>query len=144
MLPEFIFTPGLWLGEGKITFSASSEFIKFYTRWQITQQTDYLRAVQTVEMHGIEEQVTNTFIVQDIQPHSFKIILENEFVGRISGTGLRQENTVAWEFRGGKNFEGFEVYERQENGDFFLHAEYGSPDQFRTIIEGLVWFKGEV
>jgi hypothetical protein len=39
-------------------------------------------------------------------------------------------------------FEGFEVYEQQENGDYFLHAEYGSPDQFRTIIEGLIWRKG--
>ncbi|CUI15804.1 conserved hypothetical protein [Candidatus Protochlamydia naegleriophila] len=141
--PEFIFSPGLWLGEGKITFSASHEFIKFYTRWQIVQESsELIRAVQVVEMQGIDEQVINTFMFKDIQPHAFTVSLENSIVGQITGTGLRQENTVAWEFRGQRAFEGFEVYERQENGDYFLHAEYGSPDEFRTIIEGLVWNKG--
>lgn len=143
--PEFIFTPGLWLGEGKITFSASQEFIKFYTRWHIIQESiDFIRAVQIVEMLGIEEPVTNTFAFYNIHPHSFKISFENEFAGKVNGKGLRQDNTVAWEFKGNNNFEGFEVYEKQDNGDYFLHAEYGSSNQFRTIIEGLIWYKGEV
>jgi hypothetical protein len=38
-------------------------------------------------------------------------------------------------------FEGFEVYEKQENGDYFLHGEYGEPHLFRTIVEGLIWCK---
>lgn len=142
-LQEFIFVPSIWLGEGKISFTASPEFIRFYTKWEITQESEgILKATQIVEMHGIEEQVINMFTFKDITPTSFVVQMENNIVGKITGTGLRTEQTIAWEFRSQLAFEGFEVYEQQENGDYFLHAEYGSPDQYRTIVEGLVWRKG--
>src|SRR5215203_258306 len=101
MLQEFIFTPGLWLGEGKITFSASTEFLKFYTKWEIAEASaGIMRALQIVEMHGIEEQIINTFTCQDIKSTSFTVVLENNIIGRVYGTGLRDEHTIAWEFRG--------------------------------------------
>lgn len=142
-LNEFIFEPGTWLGEGKITFSASPEFIKFYTRWKIERESEHvLKAVQVVEMHAATEQLVNTFTITEVKPQSFLITLENNIIERVSGKGIRDDHTIAWEFRGDKEFEGFEVYEQQENGDFFMHAEYGSTDQYRTIIEGLIWKKG--
>ncbi|WP_068470796.1 hypothetical protein [Candidatus Protochlamydia phocaeensis] len=140
---EFIFSPGIWLGEGKISFSSSPEFIKFYTRWEITQKTpEIIQAIQVVEMQGIEEQIVNSFTFKDIRENGFSLSLENNIVGKVEGSGLRDVKMVAWEFRGQVAFEGFEVYEQQENGDYFFHAEYGSPDQFKTTIEGLVWRKG--
>jgi hypothetical protein len=140
---DFIFIPGFWLGEGKISFSASPEFIKFYTKWKITEEAPGIMiATQIVEMQGMEEQVINTFTFKDILPTSFTVYLENNLLGSVVGKGIRDEHTIAWEFRNQSIFEGFEVYEQQENGDYFLHAEYGSPDQFRTVIEGLVWRKG--
>lgn len=141
---DFIFTPGFWLGEGKISFSASPEFIKFYTKWQITEEAPgIMAATQVVEMHGMEEQVINTFTFKDISSTTFTVFLENNLVGSVVGKGIRDGHTIAWEFRNQSIFEGFEVYEQQENGDYFLHAEYGSPDQFRTIVEGLIWRKGQ-
>lgn len=92
-------------------------------------------------MQGVEEQVINMFTFKDIKPTSFTVILKNNVIDTISGTGLYDEQMIAWEFKGQAAFEGFEVYEKQENGDYFLHAEYGSPDQFRTIVEGLIWRK---
>jgi hypothetical protein len=140
---DFIFTPGLWLGEGKISFSSSLEFLKFYTKWQIVEESsEVMKAVQIIEIQGIEEQIVNMFMFKDITSTSFAVFLENNIVGKISGKGLLDEHLIAWEFRGQIAFEGFEVYEQQENGDYFLHAEYGSPDQFRTIVEGLIWRKG--
>lgn len=142
-LNDFIFIPSIWLGEGKISFSSSSEFIKFYTKWQITEENSgIMKAMQVVEMQGVEERVINTLTFKEIQPSTFSVILENNIVGQISGTGLRDEHMIGWEFRGNPAFEGFEVYEQQENGDYFLHAEYGSPEQFRTTVEGLIWRKG--
>jgi hypothetical protein len=140
---DFIFTSGIWLGEGKISFSNSPEFIKFYTKWEIAEESPkVVKAVQVVEMQGVEEHVINIFRFKDITPTSFSVSLENILVGTITGTGLRAERLIAWEFRGKSAIEGFETYEQQENGDYFLHAEYGTPDQFRTIIEGLIWRKG--
>lgn len=138
----FIFTPGIWIGEGKITFSASPEFIKFYTRWQINQDMPgKINAVQTVEMQGIPEHVINVLTFSDITPTTFSVVLENELMGKVEGSGLINAKTIAWEFRQQEAFEGFEVYEIQENGDYLLHAEYSSTDQFRTIIDALIWKK---
>jgi hypothetical protein len=144
MPQEFILQPGTWIGEGKITFSASPDFIKFYTKWQIAQtQPGQLLAVQTVEMQNVEDHVINYFTLTDIKEASFSIAVESATIGKVDGTGLIAERTIAWEFRGNPSFEGFEVYERQENGDYSFHAEYASTDQFRTLVDGLIWKKGE-
>lgn len=143
MNKDFIFTPGVWLGTGKITFASSPEFVKFYTKWDIQDLgSGRMRAKQTVEMEGISEPVINIYTIHEIQSASFKILLENELIGQVCGTGLFDAFTIAWEFRGQAECEGFETYERQEKGDYFLHAEYGTSKDFRTIIEGLIWSKG--
>lgn len=141
-MKDFIFTTGTWLGEGKITFSASTEFIKFYMKWQITEESEQvMKATQTIQMLGIEEKSINEFTFFNIQEESFAVQLENEPLGIVVGKGLYNDKIIAWEFQNETNFEGFETYERRQNGDFFLHAEYGKNDIYRTIIEGLLWPK---
>lgn len=138
---DFIFLAGNWLGEGKITLSHSNDFIKFYTKWQITEEKNKMnKALQTVEMQGIKDQIINQFSFQLVTEKKIIVTLENQLVGKIQGTGLRDSSLIAWEFRQ-PHFEGFESYELQENGDYFFHAEYGAADQFRTLIEGLIWRK---
>jgi len=52
------------------------------------------------------------------------------------------EKTVAWEFSNKElGFEGFEIYELQEDGNYITRGEYVSIDQLRTIIEGKIWKK---
>lgn len=138
---EFIFNPGQWVGEGRITFSASPELVRFYTSWWIEKPDEKggIRCQQRVEMQGSEETVNNNFFVNDVTPAKFKIELENDLIGKVQGLGVIDAKTIAWEFRGNAGLEGFEVYELQDNGDYMLHAEYSSPDQFRTIIDGRVW-----
>lgn len=141
-MKEFILTPGIWLGEGKISFSASPEFIKFYMKWEITEEApNVIRASQAIQMQGIEQKSINEFTFSEITDASFVVKLENEVFGEIMGSGIINDRMIGWEFQKDANFQGFETYERQENGDFFLHAEYGTNDRYRTIIEGLVWPK---
>lgn len=143
MQPGFIFNDGIWIGEGKITFNTSPEFIKFYTKWQISPiENGIIKAIQIVEMQGIEEHVVNHFTFKDITPTNFSLSLESESMGKVFGTGVINPTVLAWELRENYPLDGFEVYELQENGDYALHAEYSSPDRFRTIIDGLVWKKG--
>jgi len=142
MAEDFIFTPSIWLGQGKITLSTSPEFIKFYTKWEITREmTDVIRAVQVVELIGVDEPVINTFTLTEITPSNFSIALENGAIGKVTGTGLRNDSLIAWEFIGQERLEGFEVYEKQDNGDYFFHAEYGASETYRTLVEGLIWRK---
>lgn len=144
----FIFEAGKWIGEGKVKFSSSPEQMKFYTKWNIPKSSEesgskMVICSQQVEMQGNNEQVINRFYFHSFTPTSFKIELENELVGKVEGKGVIDEKTLAWEFRGHPNFEGFEVYELLDNGDYTLHAEYASPDQFRTIIDGRIWKKSD-
>jgi len=139
---EFIFMPGRWVGGGKIAFSVSPELVRFYTSWTLEEKKqNAIHALQRVEMQSLEEVVNNKFTVYDLEEKKFKIDLENDLIGSATGIGIIDEKTIAWEFRGNTGIEGFEVYELQENGDYMLHAEYSSAEQFRTIIDGRIWKK---
>lgn len=139
---DFIFKPGLWIGQGKVTFSASPETVRFYTKWTIEpEKNQQIVCHQHVEMEGGDSNVYNTFVFSNVLHNAFSIELTNELLGTVQGKGILDGKTLAWEFRGHPEFEGFEVYELQENGDFMLHAEYSSTDQIRTIIDGRIWKK---
>lgn len=141
MSHEFIFLPGNWIGEGKITFSASPERLRFYTKWFVEEkESGQISCQQHVEMEGRDANVINRFTFSSILPESFSIELSSDLMGTLNGKGLIDSKTIAWEFRS-PDFEGFEVYELQDNGDYMLHAEYISTEQFRTIIDGRIWPK---
>lgn len=138
----FIFSPGIWLGEGKITFTASPEVLSFFTRWESEpSEQNVIRCTQQVEMQGVDDKVINHFRFFDMTPTSFSIELENDLVGCVKGKGIISPTELAWEFRGHPSFEGFEIYRLKDNKDYSLHAEFSSPDQFRTIIDGRIWKK---
>lgn len=141
---QFLFHPGSWIGEGRVSFNASAEIIRFYTKWLIEAAVNgEISSLQEVEMQGTEPNMFNRFKVSQVTPISFVIALENELLGQVTGSGVVDEKTIAWEFHGKGSLEGFEVYELQDNGDYLLHAEYSSLDQFRTIIDGRVWKKSD-
>ena len=141
----FIFQPGIWIGEGRIAFSASPETVRFYTKWNIQPlKRGDIPAEQQVEMQGSEPNTKTQFRFFNVTDKSFSVELDNETLGKVSGTGIIDLKTIAWEFHSqGEGLEGFEVYELQDNGDYMLHAEYASADQFRTIIDGRIWKKSE-
>lgn len=140
---HFIFHPGQWIGEGKVTFSISPETLHFYTKWIIEAQNHQeIRSTQIVEIQGNEPSMQNTFKFSELGSNNkFIVYLENDILGNVHGTGIIDPKNIAWEFHGTGGLEGFEIYELQDNGDYLLHAEYTSPDQFRTLIDGRIWKK---
>jgi hypothetical protein len=138
---EFLFQTSRWIGEGRITFSASSDRLHFYTSWLIEKKGDIFHCEQHVEMQGSDNVVTNFYVIKDLDEKKFNIHLDNELLGKVEGSGLIDKKTIAWEFKENPLLEGFEVYELQENGDYMVHAEYSSTEQFRTIIDGRIWKK---
>lgn len=136
----FFFSPGDWIGEGKILFSLSPDTLRFHTEWQVLEMADKeIRAVQKVGMSGTEETLVNEYRVFHVTPAGFSIELSNELLGQAVGQGIIDDKQIAWEFRGHPNFEGFEIYRRIGEDEYSVHAEYSSPDQNRTIIDGRVW-----
>lgn len=136
---EFIFKPGKWVGEGSISFSSSSDQLFFITTWGIEPRIDEeIHCKQEVKMEGSEEDVLNKFHLYDLTPKSFNIALDNEIVGEVTGSGIIDEKTIAWEFLAQEGFQGYEVYELQSDGEYSFHAEYASLNQFRTIIDGCI------
>lgn len=138
----FIFKPGYWLGEGKVTFDNTKEHIHFYTRWVIEPEEDGLIICsQQVEMQGAEDVLSNRYSFSNIRNDSCIITIENELVSSVTGRCVIEPKTIAWEFRGHETMEGFEVFQLQDNGDYMFHAEYAGNDQFRTHIDGRIWIK---
>jgi hypothetical protein len=139
----FFLVPGSWIGEGRILLSSSPEILRFFTKWVVTPiGRELIPAKQLVELHGIHENIVNQFTFAIKDNNKFEVLLENDTVGIIQGNGMFDDHTVSWEFRGQLNFEGFEIYRLEENGDYMVHAEYISTDSHRTTIDGRIWHKG--
>ncbi len=143
MIPHtFIFQPGKWIGEGQVIFTISPDKLHFYTSWEVASIShQVIVSLQQVEIGGLEPAMRNSFIFSNLTENSFDIELENEILGKVKGKGIIAEKKIAWEFHGQGILEGLEVYDLVENGEYRLHAEYVSTDQFRTIIDGRIWKK---
>lgn len=140
----FLLEPKNWLGEGKISLSMSDEELDFYTRWNATAKDPQgeIAAQQEVQIKGMSDVMHNQFVITDLTPTHFIIELENAALGTITGKGIIKDNLIAWEFRDQElGFEGFEFYEKQEDGSYLMRAEYSTPDQYRTTIKGKIWEK---
>lgn len=139
----FIFEEGIWIGEGLVKFSTGLQEIHFYTKWEVKKEENgEIHCKQQVEMRGGGDNVVNHFIFSNVKDKRFLVSLENDILGKASGSGIADDKKIAWEFRDQADFEGFEVYEREESGDYLLHAEYISTEQHRTTIDGRIWKKG--
>lgn len=137
----FIFSPGLWLGEGKIILNMVEEELFFGTKWSV-QNTDFagkVNCAQEIQIQGLPEQMRNELAFHDFQAKTFQVDMENQNVGRIVGTGVFDEKMIAWEFRNNTSFEGYETYLLQEDGSYLMKGEYVTNDQFRTQIEARIW-----
>ena len=139
---SFIFTPGSWYGEGKIVLNMVEEELIFNTNWTV-QNRDFsgkVGAAQEIQIQGLSENMRNELTFYDLQSKTFSVDMENPNIGRITGTGLYDDQSIAWEFRNNDmNFEGYETYSIQSDGSYQMRGEYVTSDQFRTRIEARIW-----
>ena len=139
---SFIFSPGCWAGEGKIILNMVDEELLFNTNWSV-QNRDFAGKVacaQDIQISGLSENMRNELIFYDFRAKSFSVDMENPNVGRIVGTGVFDDQMIAWEFRNNDmNFEGYESYALQPDGSYMMKGEYVTSDQFRTQIEARIW-----
>ncbi len=140
----FLFTPATWLGQGTIQLNMTSEELTFFTRWTVNNlDTDgRIGCLQEIQVKGLAEVMHNDFTLYNLTGSEFSIDLENEALGRVSGKGLIDEKMIAWEFRiEDIGFDGFELYEKIDDKNYTMRAEYATNDQFRTLIQGKLWQK---
>lgn len=140
----FLFNSGVWLGQGTIQLNMVTEELAFFTRWNVENKDNSKKVTceQEIQIKGFADMTRNRFIISNMEHGEFVIDLENQAVGKIQGKGLVNDKIIAWEFRiSDIGFEGFELYERQEDQSYLLRAEYATTDQFRTLIQGRVWQK---
>ena len=138
----FIFSPGTWIGEGKITLNMVEEELFFNTNWSV-QIKDFggkVACAQDIQIQGLSDVMRNELTFYNFEQKKFSIDMENQNVGRIVGTGIYDEKMIGWEFRSQDNsFEGFETYTLQPDGSYFMKGEYVTSDQFRTQIEAKIF-----
>lgn len=140
----FIFASSSWLGEGKIQLNMVDEELGFVTRWSVSERdpTGKIECIQEIQVKGLSDVMHNEFSFSNLTPNSFSVDLENPALGKVTGVGIINEKVIGWEFRiEDLGFEGFEFYEKQEDGSYLMRAEYATADQFRTVIRGKVWMQ---
>lgn len=141
---SFIFSPGSWYGEGKISLNMVEEELIFGTNWSVLTR-DFLGKVacsQEIQIQGVSENMRNELTFYDFQSSTFLVDMENQNVGKIVGTGVFDNKMIAWEFRNNDmNFEGYETYMLQVDGSYHMKGEYVTSDQFRTQIEARIWLQ---
>ena len=132
--------PGTWRGEGQITFSMADDALFFFTTWTVfPSEEGVIHLSQEIEINGIPEKRRNHFTLRALTPSSFSIELENDVVGKVSGTGVIDARVIAWEFRGeAQEFEGYETYELQEDGSYLMRAEFSAGPEYRTHVRGFI------
>jgi hypothetical protein len=139
---QFLLTPSSWLGQGKIQLNMVSEELNFFTRWNASNVDGEgrIECLQEIQVKGLSDIMHNEFLLYNVSNGEFSIDLENQALGRITGKGLINDKVIAWEFRIEEiGFEGFELYEKQDEKNYLMRAEYATSDQFRTLIQGKVW-----
>lgn len=143
----FLFSPGKWLGEGKIHLNMVEEELLFFTRWKIEEKEEKGRIIctQEIQIKGLSDIMINQFSFFDITSSGFSLDMENYAVGKISGKGFIQEKRIGWEFRVQETgFEGFEFYDKQTDELYFMHGEFSTPDDLRTKIKGKIWRQNQL
>lgn len=143
MVHQFLLTPSSWLGQGKIQLNMVSEELAFFTRWNAERAdgNGRIECLQEIQVKGLSDIMHNEFLIYNLAVNGeFSIDLENQALGKVTGTGLINEKVIAWEFRiEDIGFEGFELYEKQDDNNYLMRAEYATHDQFRTLIQGRLW-----
>jgi hypothetical protein len=139
---SFIFNPGSWIGEGKITLNMVEEELVFNSNWTV-QDKDSLGKVtcaQDIAIRGLSDSMRNELTFYDFGGKNFIVDMENQNIGKITGIGVFDEKMIAWEFRDNEqNFEGYESYDLQPDGSYLMRGEYVTSDQLRTCIEAKIW-----
>lgn len=138
----FIFSEGVWLGEGKIKLNMLEEELVFFTRWIVRyrENNDPIECTQEIQVKGLSDLMTNHFILTDFSQNDFSVVMENHAVGKVSGKGILNEDRIGWEFRVKEiGFEGFEFYEKKSDDSYIVHGEFATSDELRTTIQGRIW-----
>jgi len=138
----FIFSEGIWLGEGKIQLNMLEEELVFFTRWTVRSREgeNPIECTQEIQVKGLSDVMTNHFLLSEFSLSSFSVVMENHAVGKVSGKGILCEDKIGWEFRVKEiGFEGFEFYEKKTDDSYIVHGEFATSDELRTTIRGKIW-----
>ncbi len=137
----FLFTPGIWIGEGTISFATSKDTLHFFTRWSFVDETDSgLVWLQEVELQNPLQTNRNIFTISDLKENHFHLQASSEVMGTVPGKGVLTPTTIAWELHTPDSATGLELFELKDSGDYTFRAEYAAAEH-RTLIEGLLWKK---
>lgn len=145
---QFVFSPGIWLGQGLISFSYSEEKISYYTKWIFEHSEDgIIYAQQHVQKQGEKESLINHLTFSQAIPPHFAVELKNEEIVCVQGKGMWDARQILWTYYPNisnpeiETLEGFETYSLQHNGEYISHAEYSSVGGYTTIVDGKIWKK---
>lgn len=118
----------------------AEDILNFSMSWTILPEEEgKIYFNQVIAINDIADRMRNNFCVYNMTASEFEIDLENAIVGKVIGKGVISPKVIAWEFRRrDQEFEGYEIYELQENGSYKMRAEFTAGEGLRTHVEGFI------
>ena len=118
----------------------AEDVLTFTVRWTILPiEEKKIYFNQEISIDTFPEKMRNNFTLLPMPPNAFEILLENQIVGKVVGSGLITPATIAWEFRRkDQEFEGYEIYELQQDGSYKMRAEFSAGEGLRTQVSGTI------
>ncbi|MBA3957277.1 MAG: hypothetical protein H0X51_02620 [Parachlamydiaceae bacterium] len=145
---HFLFTSGEWLGVGKLTFLMSPTAIRIYMKWIVSPMVDnVILCDQHIQAEGADIEIVNHLKITVTSTTTFDITLKSETTGEVQGKGVIENHCIKWAFEKmaldaiTEGFKGEEVYRLQENGEYYLHGQYVTGQDYGTVVDGRLWEK---
>lgn len=137
---RFLLQQGIWQGDGKICFSMAEDELDFTMHWTILPlEQEQIFFNQLIDIPTLGQTMKNSFTLSELAGDRFTIQLENQIIGKVVGKGVIDFELIAWEFREPKQaFEGYEVYELQEDQSYKMRGEFSGGDGMRTYVSGSI------
>lgn len=118
----------------------ADDALDFIMRWKVEPNDDgEIVFRQEITIDDLGQKMNNQFRVSSLTSEAFQIALENQLVGKVCGKGVVDSKVIAWEFREPEQeFDGFEIYELQEDASYKMRAEFTAGEGLRTYVQGQI------
>ncbi len=114
--------------------------LDFVMRWTVLPlEQEQIFFNQSIEIPSLSQTMKNNFTLSKLSGDRFTIQLENQVIGKVFGKGVIDQGLIAWEFREPEQaFEGYEVYELQDDNTYKMRGEFSGGDGMRTYVSGSI------
>lgn len=132
-----------WRGEGTLTVSDLEQPIQILISLDLVETSSHFGSLSyehSLIFQGMNEVVENTYVLHSFEKGKFQIEISNQAWGKILGVGIFTDRFFGFEIGSHENqFQGYEYYQKTEEGFWSVEGEYVSNGDMRSQVKGFIY-----